>query len=467
MAPLALLRDLFSGVSLLWQTRIGAYWLGMDAVAHFGAVLCLDDGEDLDLISQQTGVPFFSRERAEGFRRAFGDEPETYLLPPQELERLIQHIKYSPVASWIAVSPYPALSLARFAAEAGVPCFCRSWEEFLRFSSKTALRTCLEELDLPRLPGFYLPLRQARYSELASELGAKFVVQKDNSAAGHGTAVIRSGEDLAAAGRLLGDAFIWAASWAGSLSFNVNAVATGQGVLVGFPSVQIVGQPVLCGAPCGHGGNDFTAARQTPHEILTDIREQTRRIGGWIEVRGYRGLFGLDFVLEETSGRPVAVDLNPRWQGSTSLQSQAEIRQARIPLAAVELALRTGRLQPSEAFRMADLFFEPLVGSQVFPKAPAGGCWKASGTLEAGIHSASLQYRRPGLHLHELEGEDEVVITGGVPRPGRPMASGVALLRICSLRQSVDAANGRLLPWMEETVRQAYSHMALEPAQVP
>lgn len=441
---------------------MAAYCLGIDQYVPLAIVLSLDGGSDLDLMQQRAGIQFYSREEAERRRSDLGDEPETYLLASSTEQELLSLLGQSPHSGWAAVSPYPSTPLRCFAVGAGIRHYIRDWEEFQRFGSKTWLRFCLQKLDLPRLPARVSSLGQASYSELASEFGAKFVLQQDLGAAGHGTAVIGSSKDLADAGKRFGGSDVWATPFAGLLSFNVNAVATGNGTAVGYPSVQIVGQGFLHGAPSGHGGNDFTAAAAAHAGILGSVREQSMRIGDFLAAHGYRGLFGLDFVVDENRGTLYAVDLNPRWQASTSLQAQAESRQGRIPLAAAELAWQMGLMETREFLDMSERFFQPLEASQVFPKTPPGRWWQARGAVDPGIYSAKMKYIRPALRLHEIDAPDELVITGGVPRAARPMAAGTGLLRICGLRAAVDVATGRALPWVEEAARRVYEQLNLQ-----
>lgn len=458
-------RSLFGGKRLLWQTRTASYCIGLDEWAPLGAVLCLDDGDDLELMEQRCGIRFFSRERVERRRRSFGDEPDTYVCAPEQLKQVLEFLEANRRMDWIAASPYPSAPLKQAAARLSIPCCVRDWSEFQRFGAKSSLRTCLEELDLPRLPARRIRINTARYSELAREFGVRFVLQRDFDAAGRGTRVAGSVEELAAAAEVFAGEEVWVAPYAGPLSFNVNAAATEAGTAVGYPSVQIVGQAVLGGSPHGHCGNDFTAARGADQSLLNGIREQTDRIGCWLAARGYRGLFGLDFVIDERRGLPCAVDLNPRWQGSTSLQAQAESCQGRLPLAAAELAYRLGLLGLRELMGMADGFFEPLAGSQMFPKAQSEGWWCAQEALKAGIYALDLTAWRPGLRLGELQTQDQVVITGGLPRPGRAMQGGSTLARICALRASVNPSTGQLLPWAERTARLLSQRLALRAAQ--
>jgi hypothetical protein len=456
-------RERFGCTRILWQTRLGAYCLGLDEFVPIKLVLSLDDGRDFDAIARQHGVRFFSLEAASGRREALDDLGIDWLIPALQRETVVA-MESEPAGDWAAVSPYPGRTLAEFAAQMGIRCRCLDWRTFWRFSRKSTLLAGLTEMGLPRLPGRWTRLDLSGYRELASQFGRRFVAQLDVGAAGAGTVIAESEAEYTAASARFGDSEVWVTPYAGSLSFNVNAIATGRGTAVGYPSVQIVGQGALRSRRAGHCGNDFTAAAQAPQSMLWSIREQTVRIGEWMTAQGYRGLFGLDFVADDVRGEVCAVDLNPRWQGSTSLQAQAERRQGRVPLAAVEMAYQLGLADDCEVTRMADEFFAPIEGSQVFPKSRSPGSWNARGGLDAGVYSSKLAFLRPGLRLHELASPAEVLVTGGIPRPGRPMAPGVTLLRVSSLSAAVEPMSGRLHPWVEEAVQGLYAALDLQPA---
>lgn len=458
----ACFRAIFGRSRIVWQTRMASYCIGIDQWAPLGVVLCLDDGSDVDLMEDRLGIRLLSRERVEQCRRAYGDDPETYVLNRHQEARLEEILNASGGGSWLAACPYPSPYLREFAGRHHISCRSRDWKEFQRFASKSRLRECLETLDLPRLPARRLRLAAYRYSELAPEFGALFVVQRDTDAAGRGTHVIASEADRSRAAESLGDEPVWVAPYAGRLSFNVNAVATEGGTVVSYPSVQIVGQAALNSSASGHCGNDFTAASAVPHDHLNRIREQTVRTGNWLAEQGYQGLFGLDFVVCERSGRAFAVDLNPRWQGSTFLQAQAESRQGRLPLAAAELAWRFGLIETREFLAMEECFFEPLEGSQVFLRTAPGAWRRCRKAVPAGIYTSELEYRRPALRLGEIQAPEEFVITGGLPRPATPLHPGSVLARLCSLQAAIEPATGCLQDWVVHAVSRLYEELGLE-----
>jgi hypothetical protein len=240
-----------------------------------------------------------------------------------------------------------------------------------------------------------------------------------------------------------------------------------ESVVVGYPSVQLVGLEMLHCEPGVYCGNDYAAAAGLPASTLDEVRQQTERIGGWIASLGYRGLFGLDFVLDPSSSQVYAVDLNARWQGSTALLTQAECRAGRLPLAAADLACQLGVLGEAEIRRRGDAFFEPVRGSQMSLRSDLADWSKVTGELEPGVHSSGPEpaYLRPGVSLEDLRGPGEMLVTGAVPRTGDLMLKGAPVLRVYSLEPVKDLDRMAPLPWSQRAVQELYRRLALEPVQ--
>ncbi len=450
---LASLPERFQGQRILWQTLLGGYCLGLEGLVPIAVVATLDDGLDLDVIECKTGIRFFSYARRVGRREPPDDKGIDRAIDSvrQDVEAALAE---APRESWTAVCPYASRALSAFTAEAGIRCVSVDWDLFQWFSSKVHLLEGLAKLGLPVLAGRWLRLSSASYQELAANYGGRFVAQAEVGVSGSGTAFVESDKQYEEATARFGHTPVRVTRHVGALSFNVNAIATGRCTAVGYPSVQIVGQPLLESKPGGHCGNDFSATASVERRLVNSVREQTSRIGDWMADRGYRGLFGLDFVVCDATGEVCAVDLNPRWQGSTSLETQAERRQGRVPLAAVEIAYRLGLVDDREVMEMSDSFYEPLEGSQVFPRNRAPGDWTATRAMEVGA-----------LGLDEIDSPNGIAVSSGIPRPGMALAAGTRLLRICGLRQAVDARTGRMLPWVEEAARRVYDEIALEPVR--
>lgn len=466
MLPWRSYQDLFPHRNILWQVRWGYSCLGLSRLCPIRIVACVDDSTTHDLIAQRRGIRFFSLDSKTGRHSPGRDSDLDLILPSfrQPIEKALGERADDP---WTLVSPLPCRTLAAFAAETGRELVCPPPELGHWLNDKANFLAALGDIGLPRLPGRWLRLAEARYTELASELGGKFVAQLARGVSGSGTACIGSAAEYANAGARFGNAPVWVAPDVGDLSLNINAVAMENGVVAGYPNVQLTGLSMLCCRRGAYCGNDYAATRDVPAEIRTAVVEQTGRIGRWLVSLGFRGLFGLDFVVDPASCQVYGVDLNPRWQGSTSLLAQAEYKAGRLPLAVAELAWRMGLLGEAELLRHQESFLQPVTAAHISLRSGAPGWVRVDGDLRPGVYSLAPGgvFLRAGLELVDLETADEILVTGGVPRPGAWMGAGAHILRASAERQVIDVSGMKPLPWSETAARRLYEALDLRPEE--
>lgn len=105
---------------------------------------------------------------------------------------------------------------------------------------------------------------------------------------------------------------------------NVSGVVWRDGVTVHPASVQLIGVPGCTTRAFGYCGNDFGALADFDVDLVDAIERATVAIGGWLGGYGYRGAFGVDFLVDE-HGVPLFTEINPRFQGSTHLSCQIAV----------------------------------------------------------------------------------------------------------------------------------------------
>jgi len=428
-------------------------------------VLCVDDSPVDDIIGQREGIRIFSQGRITGRRLEGNDSAANEIVPScrAEIEAELRHAaaKRVVLAASIASRTFSAL-----AADTGCELIANPPDLVDLLNDKGPFLAAIEELGLPRLPGRWVRLSGRRYGELAGEMGARLVAQLARGTSGSGTAFIESEADYEAAGLRFGERDVWIAPDVGEISINVNALAFSSGTAVSYPSVQLEGLQMVHARRGMYCGNDYLATADLPSASVDDVVEQTARIGAWLTSLGYRGLFGLDFVLDPASSRAYAVDLNPRWQGSTVPLTLAEYKAGRLPLAVADLACRLGLLSEAEVLRNRDEFLEPVRVSHVSLRCRESSWWRVTSALQPGIYSLSGEgdFLREGLRLNDLEGSGEMLVIGGVPRLGALLAPKSHALRFSSERQVMDVATARPLEWSVTAAQRLYASMALVPA---
>ncbi len=448
------LHGLFADVRVLWLAFFGSSCLGLDQLVPIEAVACLDAGVDYEQYTAQTGTRFLSAERL-GVQRHdwLGCSADAGF---EQRAPALRQLLTSPGKPWLVLSGHASPAVEILCAELGCAWAGPSATTTQQLEHKAALDRALRAARLPRIPRRWLSLADTSWPQLSSELGAPCVLQTACSSAGRGTRLLRSAEDFAHAQRSLANEQVSAAPLIGRLALNINAAVVAGQPLVGFPNLQLVGESALACPWGGYAGNDFSAAAQLDAGLLHELQEQTARLGSQLASEGFDGLFGLDFVIAEADGRPYAIDLNPRWQGSTALACQAELWAGRTPLAAIVLAWQAGRLAASEVFRLAGGSRQALHGAQMQLRVPDAPTVPAAKAVEPGLYRFGPQARLLGkaARLGQLA-SDQWLLQKGIPRAGTTLVPGAWLARLSRSSAVVDA-QGQLLADARQAASEVY-----------
>ncbi len=280
------------------------------------------------LVAEQPSrlLSFKPNKRLEEAAAALG---ATYALPPAALAGGLEN----------------KLALARLAADAGV--------------------------DVPRQATIRL---QGTWADAAPGLRRPLVVQSPRSQSGNRTWEVDDERGWDALVVALPGRPARASEFVRGRPGTLNAVVDHRGaVLVTAPIVQVTGVPWLTPYALGSCGNDFTW-RPTPHpgEGAFVLAE---RLGAELARRGYRGHFGVDFVLGPDG--PSLIEINPRLTASFALY------------AAWEPALLDAHLSAVAGEDIAARRLPPLAGGQLIATNVTSGSLPAldgdgalPGTLE-------------------------------------------------------------------------------------
>lgn len=312
-----------------------------------------------------------------------------------------------------------------------------------RFDDKVHGVRLFDRLGLPAPPRLAGPLNRRSLEKARRRFGCPFVAR---SAFGStGTSVLRL--DAADAlswpqgdGRWLFEPFVE------GYSANVTGVVFAEEVVLYPASVQIVGEPSCTDFPFGYSGNDFPAAEALPPGVVPEARRQARLIGAALGAGGFRGAFGVDFLVG-ADGTVMPCEINPRFQNSTGL---------------LNFAFADGAPELSPARLHADSFAAPA--------APAGA-HDAIAKLHCPfsqlvVRVASREPARlalgappPGVYRHGagMTGDPEqatadprliapatFLAAGTVPRPGTVVEPGAAIARLVFRERILRTGPGRL-----------------------
>jgi len=172
------------------------------------------------------------------------------------------------------------------------------------------------------------------------------MVRRSRTSGGEGLVRVSTADELGAAWPRQAEAFASVSPYVSeALPVNVGATVWDSGVTVHLPSVQLIGIPECVSRPFGYCGNDFGAAKALDDAELDAIEATTITVGNWLRSHGYRGTFGVDFLLVE--GVPVFTEINPRFQGSTRSSAQLAVESDRPCLPLEHIAAMMGLTPPA------------------------------------------------------------------------------------------------------------------------
>jgi len=153
----------------------------------------------------------------------------------------------------------------------------------------------------------------------------KFILQFNRSHTGSGTMLIESNEQLDEIKNKFPERKARLARYIDGPLFNNNNVVTKNKVLIGNINYQITGLEPFTDRPFASIGNDWGF----PHKYLSPEQiEQYKKIvndiGDKLRNDGWKGLFGVDIVVEESTGKLYLVEINARQPASTTFESQLQ-----------------------------------------------------------------------------------------------------------------------------------------------
>ena len=152
--------------------------------------------------------------------------------------------------------------------------------------------------------------------------GKPFVIQFNHAHSGEGTLLIRSEADLAPLRSRFPSRLVRKTSYVSGPIFTNNNVTAENHTICGNISYQITGLPPFTDLPFTTIGNDWGL----PKKILsksqrTEFLDMAKRIGEKLRGDGWKGLFGIDVVLDEKTGMLHLLEINARQPASASFES--------------------------------------------------------------------------------------------------------------------------------------------------
>lgn len=171
----------------------------------------------------------------------------------------------------------------------------------------------------------YLPDYKVRLCKNIKWPGHKFVLQFNRSHTGSGTTLVGDKQILTNIKQIFPEREARIAKYIEGPLFTNNNVVAKDTVLLGNINYQITGLLPFTDNPFSTIGNDW----ELPHKILNkkqlaQYHKIATDVGNRLRESGWKGLFGIDVVLEQKTGKLYLLEINCRQPASTTYESQLQ-----------------------------------------------------------------------------------------------------------------------------------------------
>jgi hypothetical protein len=321
------------------------------------------------------------------------------------------------------------------------------------FGHKGRFREILQRLGLPVIPGEQIPrdeLIRRGYGGLFPRLGRDMVFQLPDITKGGGrsTFFIRSERDYLNFLRCISDGSyrgyqvktVNVAKLIEGFPASVAVCATRYGPLISSIQTQVMDIPEVLKVHRGAGffcGHDWIYRSYSPsmHERVTRIAQ---KLSEYMWERGYRGIFGIDLVVDEEANEVYPVECNTRYTGAFPMLSMLHVRNGAIPMDVFHILEFLDVDYEIDVDALNEAYRKPIAGAHVILFNKGHVPLRVGGDVRSGVYRYDpnghrIEFMRPGLRYQDFGGDDEFILTDGVPRKGSIVVFHDELTRICRI----------------------------------
>ncbi len=375
------------------------------------------------------------------------------------------------------IIPYRSTEfLARLAEGAGgrLRILANPLELKTRLDDKALFRQQAVRTGIEVPPGDVVALGSLGAGELA-RFGPAMIIAERIGSSGNQTHLVRSPEELARKREVLieklgADAPVIVSAFLDGPAVGAAGVVWDGKPRMSHPSVMFTGIPGCSMHRFDYAGSDYAAYRQVSQEGRRKIEEATLKMGGWIADAGYRGIYGVDFIVHEDE--PYALELNPRVLGTTQLMTELEEMRGGGPTTAYwhlsEFLQRPGVEAGAHEDLLASLGAPELSGFQLLLRNTSPSKVRVGHALTPGIYAirdGRPELIRQGSRLRDAQGEEEILVTCSPPAKGTIVEPRGTLCKLEGIASIHEGGERQIASSAQEMIHIFIRHLALSPSR--
>lgn len=357
-------------------------------------------------------------------------------------KRFNDYAKADPKRKYVLYSPLdPPYKINPLAFLMNSPTIAHAYENKRYFRDEFA--------DLIRMPEYEIKYmneldRAASYRDLRDQFG-EFVLQDEESHGSKGTYMIRNHDDYADAVKSLkkfsqGRSIVVSKLVEGE-TCSIQVCITKHGIFSAGVQKQLVDSKFLCN-PKVQGGTRWCGGElggDYPDIVQHQAHEMATIVGSELASHGYKGIFGVDIIVTPEN-EVYAIEINARLTGYSHLVSDMQLQQGKIPfmlLHILELGNFKYEVTDYDALPSISRYKRPV--SYMILNNTLDEDFTLPQYIKPGVYQykdGSLTFVKPGHSLHDLKGEDTLLLSCKY-HPGDQIGFGKRILKITRLGKSM------------------------------
>ncbi|MDP3954859.1 MAG: hypothetical protein Q8Q15_00660 [bacterium] len=393
--------------------------IGLETELENYHIICLDDSQLVDLLMAR-GMKVFSLERALGRKN-------------QVIRSTGEILAHPLVQTYIekeSLGERP--NLLFFKPSKKIENVARQKSYFLlgnpsslneKFEDKISFYNLCREYDLPVPEGEIVSLPDARYVDLKEKYGPNFVFQFGHGWAGNTTYFVKDKEGFTNLLRNCPVVKARVTRFVKGETYLNNVCVTRDKIYISPSAIQITAPDGFTKNPGGTCGRQWPARLNTRSK--NQIEEYSRKVGMMMREAGYRGFFGLDFLLEEETGKVYLSENNARLTASVPMFTKLQLKARQTPLLLRHILEFLGDEQPTDTEND-----DEISGSEIIIRNNTSTPVRVTKSFPAGIYTfkEKLHKVRDGYSLSDIESDDEFLMIAA--EEGRIVTSENELARL-------------------------------------
>ncbi|MFO7783661.1 MAG: ATP-grasp domain-containing protein [Desulfatiglandales bacterium] len=302
----------------------------------------------------------------------------------------------------------------------------------VRTGDRAFFQRLVASLGLPAVPGGIVSLerfKERSYEAWARDVGPRVVIQLPDMLRGGGrsTFFLDSEGDMR---RFKG--LISSNEWQGIplKRVSVRKFVKGEpssvtGCILGKKAVisplqrQIIDPSWVEGVPSkGVFGGHSWGGEIWGERVEEEARSQGLAVARVLAAMGYRGVFGLDLLVDRSCGQVVPIELNPRLTGALPVLSQLQAEQGEIPLELLHFLSFLGSLTPFECVIPTKACSGRIQGAHIVLFRGLGSMRKVqprAGLYAVGESTARVQWIGEAAGPGDIRDKNQVILVDGPP----------------------------------------------------